>query len=61
MELLQWHKVCELGGDKLHTPPVVALTNQQLPATNNFSSGYHGIVPIGWLDGDPIPWHNATV
>ncbi len=25
MELLQWHKVCELGGDKLHRPPVVAL------------------------------------
>ena len=26
MELLQWHKVCELGGDKLHRHPVVALT-----------------------------------
>ncbi len=25
MELLQWHKVCELGGDKFHRPPVVAL------------------------------------
>ncbi len=25
MELLQWHKICELGGDKLHRPPVVAL------------------------------------
>ncbi len=25
MELLHWHKVCELGGDKLHRPPVVAL------------------------------------
>ncbi len=25
MELLQWHKVCEHGGDKLHRPPVVAL------------------------------------
>ena len=25
MELLQWHRVCELGGDKLHRPPVVAL------------------------------------
>ncbi len=25
MELLQWHKVWELGGDKLHRPPVVAL------------------------------------
>ncbi len=25
MELLQWHKVCELVGDKLHRPPVVAL------------------------------------
>ncbi len=25
MELLKWHKVCELGGDKLHRPPVVAL------------------------------------
>ncbi len=25
MELLQWHKVCELGGDKLYRPPVVAL------------------------------------
>ncbi len=24
-QLLQWHKVCELGGDKLHRPPVVAL------------------------------------
>ena len=25
MELLHWHKVCELGGDKLNIPPVVAL------------------------------------
>ena len=25
MELLHWHKVCELGGDKLHRPPMVAL------------------------------------
>ncbi len=25
-ELLQWHNVCELGGDKHHRPPVVALT-----------------------------------
>ena len=24
IELLHWHKVCELGGDKLHRPPVVA-------------------------------------
>ncbi len=30
MELLQWHKVYELGGDKLHTPPVVALTKAAL-------------------------------
>ena len=27
MELLQWHKVCGLGGDKLHRPPMVALTH----------------------------------
>ncbi len=27
MELLQWHEVCELGGDKLHRPPVVALNS----------------------------------
>ena len=26
LELLQWHKVCEIGGDKLHRPLVVALT-----------------------------------
>ncbi len=25
MELLKCHKVCELRGDKLHRPPVVAL------------------------------------
>ncbi len=25
MELLQWHKVCEIGGEELHRPPVVAL------------------------------------
>ena len=25
MELLQWHKVCEIGGDKLQRPPMVAL------------------------------------
>ncbi len=25
MELLQCHKVCEIGGDELHRPPVVAL------------------------------------
>ena len=25
MELLHWHKFCELGVDKLHRPPVVAL------------------------------------
>ncbi len=25
MELLQWHKVCEVGGEELHRPPVVAL------------------------------------
>ncbi len=25
MELLQWHKVCEIDGDKLRRPPVVAL------------------------------------
>ena len=24
--LLQWHKVCEIGGDELHRPPVVALS-----------------------------------
>ena len=28
MELLHWHKVCELGGDKLHRPPVVALNKE---------------------------------
>ena len=26
MELLQWHKVCEIGGEELHRPPVVALS-----------------------------------
>ncbi len=26
MDLLQWHKVCMMGGDELHRPPVVALT-----------------------------------
>ncbi len=26
MELLHWRKVCEHGGDKLHRPPVMALT-----------------------------------
>ncbi len=25
MELLQCHKVCEIGGEELHRPPVVAL------------------------------------
>ena len=25
MELLQWQKVCKIGGDELHRPPVVAL------------------------------------
>ena len=25
MELLQWHKVCEISEDNLHRPPVVAL------------------------------------
>ncbi len=25
MELLQWHKVCEIGGEELHRAPVVAL------------------------------------
>ena len=25
MELLQWHMVCELGGEKLHRPPMMAL------------------------------------
>ncbi len=25
MELLQWNKVCEIGGEELHRPPVVAL------------------------------------
>ncbi len=25
MELLQWHKVFEIGGEELHRPPVVAL------------------------------------
>ncbi len=28
MELLYWHKVCEFGGDKLHRPPVVALSEK---------------------------------
>ena len=26
MELVQCHKVCEIGGDELHRPPMVALT-----------------------------------
>ncbi len=32
MELIHWHKVCELGGDKLHRPPplVVALRNANI-------------------------------
>ena len=25
MELLQWQKVCKIGGDEVHRPPVVAL------------------------------------
>ena len=29
IELLQWHKVCEIGGDKLHRPPVVALNSKR--------------------------------
>ena len=37
MELLQWHKVCELGGDKLHRPPVVALRHPQIKRNNAFS------------------------
>ena len=28
MEVLHWHKFCELGGDKLHRPPMVALMSQ---------------------------------
>ena len=27
MGLLQWHRVCELGGDEVHRPPIVALRN----------------------------------
>ena len=34
MELLQWHRVCELGGDKLHRPPVVALIAPLLHETH---------------------------
>ncbi len=26
MELLRWHKVCEIGGKELHRPPTVALS-----------------------------------
>ncbi len=38
MELLQCHKVCEIGGDKLRRPPVVALrikSNINCTNTNN--------------------------
>ena len=27
MELLQWHKVCKIGGDEVHRTPVVALNS----------------------------------
>ena len=37
MELLQWHKVCELGGGKLHRPPVVALKTNLKPQTKNLA------------------------
>ena len=35
MELLQWHKVCEIGGEELHRPPVVALP--ELVVTGKYS------------------------
>ncbi len=46
MELLQWHRVCELGGDKLHRPPVVALTAVGLhfPALIEIKKLFWGVV-----------------
>ncbi len=29
-ELLQWHKLCKLGGDNLHRLPVVALNQNKM-------------------------------
>ncbi len=47
--LLQWHKVCKLGGDELHRPLVVALKGFKytlnvslipLPLRNGISASY---------------------
>ncbi len=34
IELLRWHKVCELGGDTLQRPPVVALNDDTIIMMN---------------------------
>ncbi len=36
--LIQRHKVCKLGGDKLHRPPVVALSEVNLSLQSYFLS-----------------------
>ncbi len=45
MGLLQWHKVCKLGGDELHRPPVVALSEstEYYIFSNTEDVGLHSI------------------
>ncbi len=38
MELLQWHKVCEIGGEELHRPPVVALKPEKIAFFDDHTS-----------------------
>ncbi len=51
MELLQWHKVCEIGGEELHRPPVVALRRSitvfPAPQDSYDLSGSHSQYDLG--------------
>ena len=42
MELLQWHKVCEIGGKELHRPPVVALKSWAVYTYRTVRVPFHG-------------------
>ena len=63
--LLHWHKVSELGGDKLHRPPVVALTGHHLKGQldESNSSSHETLVSKiqNRIDMDSIqyPWYHV--
>ena len=57
--LLQWHKVCELGGEELHRPPVVALITSVCLHGNHPSN--YGVLwkTLHWMFYPNLPkgWH----